>query len=580
MATAFPLAAISLSLLAGGAALLGWFSGATALLSRGEGRARSVGAVMLALGAVVLLGLLTAHHRYTLGNRGDSWVHLALTLESAEGGFFPDDAYFPGLPTAPQYSLFHVVSGAVVSWAGMDAATVWNVAAGLGFVLRLGAVYLLGSLLLGSWWLGLVAAAFSLLVPVGESADPWSLARPYALALSAMLLSQWILLRGLRKEKRVLAHCGVAGVALGVTVALHLFVGIMALGSVLLVVAAWSVARRTWPPHRLLIGAGMACVMALVIGSPWIVHAARMYARNSTGSHGVTYGSFGVSLAGLGFLKVARPGAVVRLLGGPGLALLVGVGGVLTWKKGWVERETGAAFLALGFAASLLLLFTPLFGLVEVLFGRSMAGRLPALMRPAVLAVPGLVAAGGASEWAARRLRRVPPVAVRAVGLATAVLLVFWAGKPFASKIMYRVRTYETAQHDHAFFGDHPQIRSFVAGGVLLTDRWTSYRARYYFDCTLVSVPPNMGSPYADYAARSRLVDAVLRGELEAEEVRKLRERYPFSHVLVNKRLESSVAMEPEERDDLVVPDEERLASVPGLRTVYDSEDFLLLEVK
>jgi hypothetical protein len=535
---------------------------------------------MLALGALVLFGVLLAHHRYTLSNRGDSWVHLALTLESAEGGFFPGDAYFPGLPTAPQYSLFHVVSGALVGGAGMDAATVWNVAAGLGFVLRLGVVYLLGSLLLGSWWLGLAAAAFSLLVPVGESADPWSLARPYALALSAMLLSQWILLRGLRNEKRVLAHCGVAGVALGVTVALHLFVGIMALGSVLLVVAAWSLARRTWPSRRLLAGAGMACVLALLIGSPWIVHAARMYARSSTGSHGVTYGSFGVSLAGLGFLKVARPGAVIRLLGGPGLALLVGVGAVVTCRTAWSEREAGAAFLALGLAASLLLLFTPLFGLVEVLFGRSMAGRLPALIRPAVLAVPGLVAAGGAAEWAARRLRRLPPVAVRLVGLATAALLVFWAGKPFASKIMYRVRTYETSQHDHAFFGDHPQIRSFVAGGVLLADRWTSYRARYYFDCKLVCVPPNMGSPYADYAARSRLVDAVLGGEVDGEDVSRLRERYPFSHVLVNKRLESSVAMEPEEREDLVVPDEETLASAPGLRTVYDSEDFLLLEVK
>lgn len=564
--------------LTAGIAWLGVLSvGAGLLIAQGT-RGRRAG-LALALAALALaLVFFGAHWRYAIGNRGDVWTHLALVREASEDGLFPGDAYFPDAPTPPQYGLFHVLGGAAVA-SGADAAAVWLAGCAGGLALRLVAVYALAAFLLRDRRLAALAAAFSLFVPAGETADPWTCARPFVTGLSLMLLAHLVLLRAIEKERGP-GHYALGGLLLGLCAAWHLFAGILALGSTVVILGAHCVAERAVPRRRVLGGLALSWAVCLAVGSPWITHAVLLYVRHGAGGHAERYESIGRAVGGLAWFRIARPGAALALAGGAGMAALALLGGGLCGRRALRGRDLGAAYLALGLLAALALLFTPLFALAERLFGRSMAARTPALARPEVLAVLGLTVACWAAAWFWARWRRPPAGVSLLSGVALLAALTFWAGKPFVARMIYLAREYPTAQDDHAFFADHPAIAEAVHGRVVLSDRWTSYKARHYFGCKAVLVPPGLGNPYADYAGREELVARVLAGRMGEPRTAQLGQRIPFSHVLVNRRLDRQGDVGPEELERLKAHDEEQLSRWPLLEKVYDSADFALYAVR
>ncbi len=572
-----PLGTIPPAHLAAGVAWLGALSlGAGLLIARGS-RGRRAGLLVVLAALALALGFLLAHWRYAVGNRGDAWTHLALICEAAEDGLFPGDAYFPGAPTPPQYGLFHVLGGVAVA-AGANAALLWLAACAGGLALRLIAVYLLAALVLEERRLAALAAVLSLLVPAGETADPWTMARPFATALSLMLLAHWALLRAVKREAGPPGYAA-GGLLLGLCAGWHLFAGIMAFGSTLLILLAHCVAERAVPRRRVLGGLALSGAAGLAIASPWIAHAALLYLRHGAGGHAERYGSIGVALGGLRWLRIARPGAAAALAGGPGMAVLALLGGGLCARRALWGRDRHAAYLALGLLAALALLFTPLFGLMEKLFGRSMAARTPALARSEMLAVLGLTVACWGAAWFWARWRAPPDRLGLLVGVVVIAALTSWAAKPFTARMIYRARRYPGAQSDHAFFAAHPALARALRGRVALSDRWTSYRARYYFGCKAVLVPPGLGNPYAQYGPREELVARVLAGRLAEPRTRELGRRFPFSHVLVNRRLAEQVAMEPDELARLAAHDEAALRRSPRTEPVYESDEFALYAV-
>jgi len=555
-------------------------AGAVALMLRPQPRVRATGWLLLMVALASGSAFVLAHRELAVGNRGDVWFHLAATSETAAEGVFPGDAFFPGLPTPPQYSLLHVLQGALVRAWDFDPAVLWTLTTMASLGLRFLAVYLLAARLLSSRSLAMIAAAMSLFVPAGESLGPFDAARPFVLAISFMLLSQWALLGLLDRHVVRIRTVLVPGALLGVCIAFHLLVGLIALGATVLAVVVYRLLDRLHLNTKSIGSLGSMWVLALLIGSPWILNAGSGYAMGGVGGHGEWYHSVGRPFLGIGSMTVASLSPVVGLCGGWGIAVLAAVGGMAASYRALRSRDAHAAFLASGFVALLILVFTPLFGFVEKYLGNAMAPRMVAVMRPEILVVVGLVACCRASKTLLAPMAWLPHTVAEIGIIGVLAAATFWAGKPFTARMIYLARRHACAQEDHAFFKNHPAIKAFVSGTVVLADRWTSYRARYYFLCKAVVVPRGHGNPYAAYQAREQLVSRVLAGRLGDEETGALRARFPFSYVLVNRRLASQVDMEPRELGRIRKIDEERLARSPLVELRYDTPDFGLYAVR
>jgi hypothetical protein len=482
---------------------------------------------LLLLGAMMGFAWLAYRHRFALFFQwSDTWVHLAFIRRTIEHGWFPGDAFYEAMPTPPYYSLEHVILAAA-SWSfGVAPHELWLLLPPLVGVMTMFACYLWLRALTGDARIAAIGASVELLV---QAPDPTWTVMPYPRAVAlAPLFSALFLYRRARQRSR-LWFAVAAGLAAGLSLGIHLFVGgFCLLGLIFLEVASNG---RGWKPHGLLF---VALGIALVVASPWIVNVLNRWQEREllvpqlfdVAGEVWTYALAGVTLTSY------QPRLVLSVLPWPlwPLLLLGLAASTLRYCRG--GETTADRYGVWATAFTLVILLTPLYGVVASVLG-VWAARMSQVIPTSLLIAQGV---GQLATWAAHS-SRFHPVARRVVAAAAVGALLYFT----LAIVWYRSRTYASAEVFLSLgpFGrwDLEEVlkRNGVVPRVVLSDPLTSYMLPYYLGCHVVVIPAGHGSAYVDHGRRERAVARVFSNRTGMRDIHEILGHYRVDAVAISR---------------------------------------------
>lgn len=453
--------------------------------------------------ALVIAAYAWAAHEYLLVllvPYGDAWAHLASIRRTIELGPFPGDVFYGVGPTAPYYSLSHILFALASRASGIAPHELWVAAPTLIAAVDIGFVFLFLRRLTGDLRIAVLGASVELLLHVpGQN---WAaLSFPSVIAIAPRSLCWYAYLRA-----RTSARLGwllAAGAALGTCFAVHLFVGgLCAIGLVLLELSLHPRPRRSTPALFLVFAVGAT------IAAPWfgnLLSASMQRPQQIKAVFGLDRQSWSISVAGAS-LQILTPSVFGATLA-PALWVPVLIGlAVCATRAAGGRASTMDRFALLATAAALLLVLTPLYGLAILALG-AWSPRLVLIAPYGLLFGLGIAAtidfAGDPrrSAWVWRSLQA-----------ATAAGFAYLA---FTGAYELYERTTIMPELDEALRQNGP-LESWDLGDrlaklgplpeVVLADTETAYLLPYLIGSYVVAMPAGHGSPYADHLPREKAV--------------------------------------------------------------------------
>jgi hypothetical protein len=498
-------------------------------------RASSTSWLWMTALAVITIGYAWAaatHVAPILVPESDAWGHLAAVRRTLESGWFPGDPYYAAYPTPPQYSLAHVLFAIGSLVTGMAPHQLWLAVPPLVAVVTILATFMWLRVLTTDSRVAAAGAACVLLVQAPSPAW-WALPHPRGLALAPFALSQFCYVHARSRASVPLLLA--AGLALGLCLGLHLVTGAVCFLTLFLTEAAWS-----GRPHRsrhLL----QATAVAIIVAIPCLANVANGWLRREIGAPG----SFGFTEAmasdswSIEILSLTMTGQRPRALLGtfPSVlwpAVVMGLA-FACWRWLTGRATLGDRYALLATATTLLLLLTPLFGLLT-LVAQVWTTRL-AQLAPLPLLV-GLGVAGVVEI--ASRPRRTP--LMRATLMTLAALSIGWIVYRAGVLIHADARTWAGASsylRKGGPLGEWNLLDQLVRSGppphVAISDTDTSYLLPYYLGTTVVSVPAGHASPYVDHMTRERNARKAFALRTPIRETLAIFDQYEVDLVVVNK---------------------------------------------
>ena len=486
----------------------------------------------LAVLVVIMAGYAWVGYRWRfmlLNPLRDTWVHLAYIRRTMEGGCFPGDAFYAGLPTPPYYSLEHMVLAGVSTLTGAPPHVIWLTLPPLIAIVIVGAAYVWLRALTGDARIAVAGAAAELFV---QAPDPAWLVLPYprAVSLPLLALALFCYLRG--RQRNRLDFLVLAGLALGVCAGTHLYVGAFCLLGLLFLELALAPAIARRSPWLL-----VTVVTGLLVSAPWVLNALHSWRLRQTlvpQTFDATGEVWRVSAGPLTF-SMFRPTAIVDALP-PSLWPLAVVGlACCAWRSCRRRATLADRYALLATAGTLMLLLTPIFGVLA-----SVAG---VWTRRMIRVVPFPLLVGLAATGTADLIRSCTrPYWRRSLAIAV-VLLGLWVAREPIRNLRTPLPTW--ARGANAFTTGGPlgnwQFAAQVAASgplprVVLSDTWTSYLLPYYLGCSVVAIPDGHGSPYVDHSARAQAVARVYDPHTPLSEIRAILDRYGVDMLAVSRQ--------------------------------------------
>jgi hypothetical protein len=517
-------------------------------------------AALLALMAVYAWA--SYHRRYILLNPwGDNWVHLTYIRSTIAHGWFPGDAFYGGPRTPPYYSLADIVLAAVCELTGQPPHVVWLALPPMVAVTTMAAMFVWLRALTGDDRIAVIGAATEMLVSVPD--QTWTaMPLPRTLAVAPLVLGLYCYLRGRRAQEWPWPIA--AGIALGVSLATHLFVG----GAGMLSLAALDLSL-SWPRRRPSRELAIAAGLGLTLGAPWIanVGVGWLHRTPTTAKVFTITPEVWVLPVGPMSLRLHHPVAGLNVLpAAVWLPVALGLGLTLwRWRAGRATVVDRYILVATG--STLAILFTPLYGLLLTVAGVWTA-RVVQVIPLSLLAGIGIV---GSFDLllSPTRLRRL-----RIVATTFAMLLLAFVVWSVAGSIRAGLGGTGWGYFTQGPLGDWNLIDKIAQTGPLprmvLSDPWTSYLLPYYVGCAVLTMPAMHGSAYEDHITREQAAARVFRPRAPIAELRRTLDEYHIDAVAIARDQPWPQAGSP---DDLIL----RLRRQPAFQDTGCCDQFVLL---
>ncbi|MBI1817911.1 MAG: glycosyltransferase family 39 protein [Deltaproteobacteria bacterium] len=504
----------------------------------------------------------TYSNRYLLLNPwADTWVHLTYIRYTISLGWFPGDAFYGGPRTPPYYSLAHLVLAAICELTGQPPHMMWLTLPPLVVVTTMVAMFVWLRALTGDERIAVIGAATELVVAVP---DPiwWVMPLPRTLAVAPLAAALYCYLRG--RRTREWPWLVAAGVALGVSLTTHLFVGAFGLLSL----AALEVSLN-WPRRRPSRELGIAAGLGLVLAAPWIVNAGIgwLHRAATTAKVFTTISDVWTLPVGPLSLRFHQPTAILSALPGR-LWLPVALGlGLTLWRLRARRATTADRYIMVTTGSACVLLFTPLYGLLVGVAG-VWAERVVQVIPLSLLVGTGIVGSFDAL------LASMPARPMRIAAMTVAVLLTAFVAWSAADSVRSRLGGESWVYFTQGPLGDWNLADKIAQLGpvpqMVLSDPWTSYALPYYLGCSVLTMPAGHGSAYEDHNTREQAARRVFRGRTPIAELRRILDEYHIDAVAIARNQPWPQAGDP---DELIL----RLRRSPAFQDTGCCEQFVLL---
>jgi hypothetical protein len=456
---------------------------------------------------------------------GDTWAHLALIRRTMERGWFPGDAFYPDTPTPPYYCLMHLLLAAACALTGWPPHELWLMLGPVLAVASVAAMFAWLRALTGDVRVAVIGAATELLI---SRPDPtwWAMPLPRTFAIAPGALACLAYLRGRQRNER--PYLVAAAFLLGLTLALHLFVGGFTMASLLLLeLALRSGGSRSGVRVYALTAAG-----ALLLPAPWIANVINGWRLRSASVARVfetTPEAWSFTLGPL-TARIYRPAAALDTVPS-GIWLLV-VFGLAVCAIRLVRGQATAAdrFALYSSFATVVLMFTPLYGALLLVAG-IWAERVVQVVPFALLAGTGWVTF---ADWI-----RAQPRGGRVAGTLIGAVAAIWITWNAVSAVTTLL---EQSRGLRWWLSVGPLGNWNLAGQlgqsgplprVLLSDPWTSYVLPYYIGQMVVVMPAAHGSAYVDHTSREGDARRAFNPRTSITELRAVLDKYQVDAVAI-----------------------------------------------
>ncbi|MBI1817912.1 MAG: glycosyltransferase family 39 protein [Deltaproteobacteria bacterium] len=514
------------------------------------------------LALMVAFAWASYQRRYILLNPwGDNWVHLTYIRATIAHGWFPGDAFYGGPHTPPYYCLADIVLAGVCALTGQPPHVVWLALPPVIAVTTMAAIFVWLRALTGDDRIAVIGAATEMLVSVPD--QTWTaMPLPRTLAVAPLALGLYCYLRGCRA--REWPWLIAAGIALGVSLATHLFVG----GAGLLSLGALDLSLN-WPRRRPSRELAIVATLGLTLATPWIANVAIGWLHRAPTSAKVFTITPEVLTLPLGpmSLRLHHPLAVLNVLpSAVWLPVALGVGLTL-WRCHEGRARVVDRYVLIATAGALIILFTPFYGLLLAIAGVWTA-RVVQVVPLSLLAGIGIV--GGFDRLrSSTRLGRL-----RIVATTVGVLLVAFVVWSVTGNIRAGVGGTGWGYFTQGPLGDWNLVDKIAQTGpvprVVLSDPWTSYLLPYYVGCSVLVMPAMHGSAYEDHLTREQAAGRVFRPRTPIAEVRRTLDEYQIDALAIARNQPWPQAGDA---DDLLV----RLRRHPAFLDTGCCDQFVLL---